>query len=1218
MANINDRFFGTPLSGNVRVELERRQREIGEIEFGDSIEVGGTTTEGSKLNQYNEVHSRTPFVRMWTSLKLIQPYELQSSVYGETYTEEELEAAGGAEKVLSKYNTEKEVNNFGSAYTTSELIKRQDGTYVVKKNNQRDQADFARKIYVIGNHEYQNSYGEVSINQSIENNEIQFLQDDKSNTDNFNTLGDILPQELRENRFLKPQSGITALSVETMGTLGEIKQTRVNFVVHNFRDFDMIFEKYFLKPGATIFVDYGWSVVKNLYHPSELIDSIQTPGGIESFLYDENTGVITKNEENFDVIQGLVQDYNAKVLPNGSVECEVTLISSNSTILDKKPESSFSDRMISVLKKGVFFHTVTHYIKDLLENFEDKNSEEYQKLLKELIEFLSTPGLSSNTNAEEYEKKLKQKALLTFSSNDLPSKSAVEQGIFIPQISEGTDVYLSWGVIEDLILNPHFGHGKDESTTNQGKNFEVRFDSSNSFTKYNSTKAENQIREIANKEYPKWIYPKWWHDGGGDNGLGVDAASKVDKYTSYSFKKGKTPERNHGISINENSTHYDDILNSRIPIREIFVNVSLLIEQFEKAKDNITIKKIVKNILKELNDDDANLFEWDIKAGSTDSKIEICDKKYFGNYIIDNKEQESDLFTFNIMSKNSIVKDYNLEMKLPSGDIGSEYALRGLSHDSSVNKIKKDYVPKLIEAYQMHGVEDLSIIYEPDMGDFNANQNILNDDDSEVFNVYDEIRRQTMGGDLTEIYNEITNDSGTQKQQSTSGPDADADTKVSEVNLYQIAKENERVERLANKSHSQSIRGYFDYQLFLKETQSDDSVYFPYYLTLTIYGIASIQPGDIFKVDFLPTEHLKNSFLQTMRVIHNIGTDGWYTTLETQYRNAPTRNNENTSTTANNNALPTVNTSDIRLSPLALKGRLKPGMYYPSGGFHKDYFYGNPHFGRSIPRSLAVSFQPSYLLAFMTNIQVKGGGFIETLKIESKTKTLMKTRKIAGYRITFTTPAASDNDNTKFKYAELNKIKGIFLQPLYAEFAYKNDEDKNSKFYKPIKWDKFLYEKADYDLANSDYAKKLRNNLEGFASGIFGGPNANETLSPNPHGEKIFEFNGVKISRGHSQYAPFSFTDIKYYNQNINQLNSEGRPKTYGSSAYNEMDKDKKTRVYPPSCKFVPNEEYEMVYLLDSQQWAVFRKSIFSEGDINKMIQYFVTIGTNVKESKSN
>ena len=273
---------------------------------------------------------------------------------------------------------------------------------------------------------------------------------------------------------------------------------------------------------------------------------------------------------------------------------------------------------------------------------------------------------------------------------------------------------------------------EQEITTNQGKNFEVRFDSSNSFTKYNSTKAENQIREIANKEYPKWIYPKWWHDGGGDNGLGVDAASKVDKYTSYSFKKGKIPERNHGISFDKNSTHYNDILNRRIPIREVFVNVSLLIEQFEKAKDNITIKKIVKNILKELNDDDANLFEWDIRAGSTDSKIEICDKKYFGNYVIDSEEQESDLFTFNIMSKNSIVKDYNLEMKLPSGDIGSEYALRGLRHDSSVNKLKKDYVPKLIEAYQMHGVDDFRIIYEPDMGRFNDHQHILNDDDHEV------------------------------------------------------------------------------------------------------------------------------------------------------------------------------------------------------------------------------------------------------------------------------------------------------------------------------------------------------------------------------------------------------------------------------------------------------------------------------------------------------
>ena len=58
-------------------------------------------------------------------------------------------------------------------------------------------------------------------------------------------------------------------------------------------------------------------------------------------------------------------------------------------------------------------------------------------------------------------------------------------------------------------------------------------------------------------------------------------------------------------------------------------------------------------------------------------------------------------------------------------------------------------------------------------------------------------------------------------------------------------------------------------------------------LTLTIYGITSIQPGDIFRVDYLPATYLNNTFFQTMKVTHNIGSDGWYTTLETQFRTRP-------------------------------------------------------------------------------------------------------------------------------------------------------------------------------------------------------------------------------------------------------------------------------------------------------------------------------------------
>ena len=45
-------------------------------------------------------------------------------------------------------------------------------------------------------------------------------------------------------------------------------------MVHNKNDFDNIFLPFFLKPGSTVVVDYGWSDAKvNLYDVSKTIES---------------------------------------------------------------------------------------------------------------------------------------------------------------------------------------------------------------------------------------------------------------------------------------------------------------------------------------------------------------------------------------------------------------------------------------------------------------------------------------------------------------------------------------------------------------------------------------------------------------------------------------------------------------------------------------------------------------------------------------------------------------------------------------------------------------------------------------------------------------------------------------------------------------------------------------------------------------------------------
>ena len=68
-------------------------------------------------------------------------------------------------------------------------------------------------------------------------------------------MGEAFPGQMQNNPFMKPPAGITSIETKTDGFAGAIKYTTVNFVVHNFEDYQNIYSRFFLKPGATIIVD---------------------------------------------------------------------------------------------------------------------------------------------------------------------------------------------------------------------------------------------------------------------------------------------------------------------------------------------------------------------------------------------------------------------------------------------------------------------------------------------------------------------------------------------------------------------------------------------------------------------------------------------------------------------------------------------------------------------------------------------------------------------------------------------------------------------------------------------------------------------------------------------------------------------------------------------------------------------------------------------------
>ena len=77
--NINKRLFGTPIRGKVREKLEERQRLAAAPQPGESLEsIDGVFKDNGKV--VNELGSRTPFVRMWTSVKIIEAGEVVEDI----------------------------------------------------------------------------------------------------------------------------------------------------------------------------------------------------------------------------------------------------------------------------------------------------------------------------------------------------------------------------------------------------------------------------------------------------------------------------------------------------------------------------------------------------------------------------------------------------------------------------------------------------------------------------------------------------------------------------------------------------------------------------------------------------------------------------------------------------------------------------------------------------------------------------------------------------------------------------------------------------------------------------------------------------------------------------------------------------------------------------------------------------------------------------------
>ena len=213
---INTRVFGTPIKGTVRAKLEQRQQDAEQVKFGQSLSFHGQQPVRNPINipKSGELSSRTPFVRMWTGVKLIDPAIVGAKAIELSIAD--VEDGGGEIEFIKKINQGQIVkrDNLGTVFITPKLKRILDKdnnleSYELHDDFARDQIDIARKIYQIGNHTYQEAYGEFNPNNPLGSGLQQTAvpqdpnasqeQKDK-NTQNAKTaVNKIFPNELQKN-----------------------------------------------------------------------------------------------------------------------------------------------------------------------------------------------------------------------------------------------------------------------------------------------------------------------------------------------------------------------------------------------------------------------------------------------------------------------------------------------------------------------------------------------------------------------------------------------------------------------------------------------------------------------------------------------------------------------------------------------------------------------------------------------------------------------------------------------------------------------------------------------------------------------------------------------------------------------------------------------------------------------------------------------------------
>ena len=903
------------------IEHQNMAFKFGEVVGEDNVNFDGLA----------DLSGRTPFIRMWTAVEV---FDAESFTWEIKDREEKL-TFEQCQTIMSEDEKWRQSKEAAGEYRDEPKFHAEPNDaggndyWLLKKVQATGEQTYASRVYTVGNNNLV-QYQTNSPNDGLSNyaqgsstgGEIPTASEgEHANAELIDLIEKELPGQFKSdnNEYLKPPVGITDCSMETEGALGAIKRTTVSFVVHNFDDFQNIYQKYFLRPGAQIFIDYGWDCIPELYDPRSLIygqglneaqQKIYNDSGIEGLLFsdsrlgDPTDGYIVKSMGDMESTVGFVVDYDVTTRKDGGFDCELEIVSKNKALLGT---SFYNDNTSGAIKA----HLESGILIEALWTFLDKEDKEQIQAAASSV-FQTTDKDTSSFMLEDYLQRVTGET--THAAIDefigtgfLPGRDATRTGVFYQR----GYLYVSWGKLEDDVLNFHFSQGVDATTGTKKGNTNYEFDSSTSFTNFSADRLDFQV-SIAEGVGPIIIYPKYW-DVVKSGGAGYKNSSE-----SYSVAKGKCPVEypRNVLDQTYSRTLYDKgettglqqgqeaSKRPRIPLREVFIRTDKVIAAFEDNEDG-GVLDVIKALLKTVKEESNEVMDWRMSSEpGADWKIRIVDNNYTGFDAEDDGTRElyERLFEFKIGSKDSIVSDFDIKFSMPEGNLGNMIAIQGMTDSQKVFPVgeledRMATIGSINDDISSDNQKRMYVRYLPKITGYTATS-LAEDSKFSEKAFQSRLVDRLMAGEphytpspwktykinLTDEFFSDLKTEGDDPDVATSDKEKPKESTLLDSHAKKVEKILNVTEQALGQIHFDTITEFARGLETSKFIATDRSTIMPMKLSLTIQGLASIHVGDCFRIDYLPKAYSGAVYFQIVKVSHEIGSSGWTTSLETQMR----------------------------------------------------------------------------------------------------------------------------------------------------------------------------------------------------------------------------------------------------------------------------------------------------------------------------------------------